>query len=238
MTMIFTYPSLTLSKNYYLFVNDNIYTIFFLRHTQLTLLLDYIYTGEIHASKYLMEEFELCLKELGILGTHAYVYSDKNCGLNEAELPNSLKQKRSFLKESATQLTPQIECEGEVACGSTGMAECTQNFTSDSSDSENQASEEEMACESKHGSKFKCSICHEDLPSKNELKAHFKSHSSERPYVCPVCQKSFRHLNVLRTHSRVHTGLLVHFLISITMLPHFFYILHIQMSRRRKAVQL
>lgn len=187
-----------------------------------------------------MEEFELCLKELGILGTHAYVYSDKNCGLHEVELPNSLKQKSSFLQESTTQLNPQIECEGEVACGSTTMAECTQNFTSDASDSENAISEEEMAmsCESKDGSKFRCSICHEDLPSKNELKAHFKSHSSERPYVCPVCQKSFRHLNVLRTHSRVHTGLLVYFLISSTILSHVFNFTPSNVEYRRKAVQL
>lgn len=29
---------------------------------------------------------------------------------------------------------------------------------------------------------------------------------ASQPYVCAVCKKTFRHLNVLKTHARVHTG--------------------------------
>ena len=153
-----------------------------------------------------MDEFELCLKEFGILGTHAFVGDGKanTVAVDLLQASNTLTETTSFYQE----ITPNEQ----IACGSTKqIIGSTQNLTSDPSDSENAASEEDMSSESKDGQQFVCSVCHENLPSKNEMKAHLKSHSSERPYVCPVCQKSFRHLNVLRTHSRVHTGVVVYF---------------------------
>lgn len=70
------------------------------RQSQLKLLLDYVYTGEICASKTMMEEFEYCLKEMGILGTHSLACSNEIITpvpadmaplLNTVQLPCSLQ---------------------------------------------------------------------------------------------------------------------------------------------------
>lgn len=154
------------------------------KKSQLKLLLDYIYTGEICASQVLMEEFEFCLKELGILGTHSLVCSNEiittkpaaatlfpNSALSPCDLQNSSIPANLPSKHIASENTTlQLESRKKKAS------------SSNPSDSESEIFEEEMES---------CSN---------------KIISSDRPYVCPVCQKSFRHLNVLRTHSRVHTG--------------------------------
>uniref|UniRef100_A0A0P4Y3Z1 Zinc finger protein 227 n=1 Tax=Daphnia magna TaxID=35525 RepID=A0A0P4Y3Z1_9CRUS len=154
------------------------------KKSQLKLLLDYIYTGEICASQVLMEEFEFCLKELGILGTHSLVCSNEiittkpaaatlfpNSALSPCDLQNSSIPTNLPSKHIASENTTlQLESRKKKAS------------SSNPSDSESEIFEEEMES---------CSN---------------KIISSDRPYVCPVCQKSFRHLNVLRTHSRVHTG--------------------------------
>ncbi|XP_057371953.1 zinc finger protein ZFP2-like [Daphnia carinata] len=152
------------------------------KKNHLKLLLDYIYSGEICASHALMEEFEFCLKELGILGTHSLVCSDEIITTKPAEailFKNSVQQPFDLQNSPIqTNLTSK-----DIASENTMVLESRKKKTpSNQSDSENDISEEQVeSCAN-------------------------KTISGDRPYVCPVCQKSFRHLNVLRTHSRVHTG--------------------------------
>jgi len=38
------------------------------------------------------------------------------------------------------------------------------------------------------------------------MKSHQRVHTSERPYNCDVCNKTFRSSSNLKSHQRVHTG--------------------------------
>lgn len=174
------------------------------RYYQLKLLLDYIYTGEIQASKLVMEEFEMILKELGILGTHSY----------------------TVVEESWTKNVDCVSLELEAQISKDGISECDTKESKDEDDAQfittlefveeegsfvelAEDSDEEIPSHSTSKSsngKLMCDICGETMTTKEELRNHIQIHSSKRPYVCPICQKSFRHLNVLKTHSRVHTG--------------------------------
>lgn len=181
------------------------------RNTQLKLLLEYIYTGEICASKGLMQEFELCLKELGILGTHSYTSLDGKLEKHASCVPQSLKSVETSISNPNT-LIQETSLNHQMTPHENHQLLEQNHSTSEPSDSENALSEEEMNSSTEklsRSGKRSCSICNQHFSSINELKIHLKdshSRSSERPYVCPVCQKAFRHLNVLRTHSRVHTG--------------------------------
>lgn len=152
-----------------------------------------------------MGEFELCLKELGILGTHSYVDLDGKA-MSSDSLPTLQTSQMNTV--SATE---QVNSNQQIVSGSACQLPSNMtNFMSEPSDLENVLSEDDVddkSLERLLNNSMSCSVCNEDYSNRNELKAHMKSHtSSERPYVCPICQKSFRHLNVLRTHSRVHTG--------------------------------
>lgn len=110
----------------------------FSRQSELELLLDYIYTGEIHASRGLMEEFELCLKELGILGTHSLVCTEEIAPVKQTEMPPI--QSASSIQDPTQSNTSAQEtvCESNIP-----LVESTQNITYGSSDSESDVQEEE-----------------------------------------------------------------------------------------------
>lgn len=110
----------------------------FSRQSELELLLDYIYTGEIHASRGLMEEFELCLKELGILGTHSLVCTEEIAPLKPTDMPPI--QSASSIQDPTQSNTSAQEtaCENNIP-----LVESTQNITCGSSDFESEVQEEE-----------------------------------------------------------------------------------------------
>ncbi|XP_054621169.1 zinc finger protein 438 isoform X2 [Dunckerocampus dactyliophorus] len=50
----------------------------------------------------------------------------------------------------------------------------------------------------------RCPTCSRCFQFKNHLQTHMSSHSSTRPYVCPVCRKAYAHSGSLSTHMKLH----------------------------------
>ncbi|CAL8112110.1 unnamed protein product [Orchesella dallaii] len=50
----------------------------------------------------------------------------------------------------------------------------------------------------------KCSKCHKTYSSKAQLRIHLRTHTNERPHVCPFCDHGFNHISNLKNHIRVH----------------------------------
>uniref|UniRef100_A0A671UGF8 C2H2-type domain-containing protein n=1 Tax=Sparus aurata TaxID=8175 RepID=A0A671UGF8_SPAAU len=53
---------------------------------------------------------------------------------------------------------------------------------------------------------FTCKVCDKKFSSRTIVKNHMRSHSGERPYACTYCDKRFMTSSVLRSHERIHTG--------------------------------
>ncbi|KAL3281374.1 hypothetical protein HHI36_004584 [Cryptolaemus montrouzieri] len=54
---------------------------------------------------------------------------------------------------------------------------------------------------------LECNECSKSFKTKQELKAHSSSHSSEKPYICEVCGKAYRHKTALDIHVGMHNGI-------------------------------
>ncbi|XP_001628755.2 zinc finger and BTB domain-containing protein 17 [Nematostella vectensis] len=51
-----------------------------------------------------------------------------------------------------------------------------------------------------------CPTCAKRFFTKNDLKRHGFTHSTERPYSCEVCQKAFRTTNEVKLHMAIHVS--------------------------------
>ncbi|KAM4624230.1 uncharacterized protein ACJ7VT_005126 isoform 1-T1 [Polymixia lowei] len=47
---------------------------------------------------------------------------------------------------------------------------------------------------------FKCTVCGKTFPRAAQLKCHMLSHSSECPYPCSNCERSFKHISSMKAH--------------------------------------
>ena len=53
---------------------------------------------------------------------------------------------------------------------------------------------------------YPCSICDYKTHNKAVLTEHVRTHSGDKPLVCPYCAKGFRQKRTLQNHERLHTG--------------------------------
>ncbi|XP_017865805.1 PREDICTED: zinc finger protein 808 [Drosophila arizonae] len=57
------------------------------------------------------------------------------------------------------------------------------------------------------GLRYKCEVCAKSFASRHSLRYHFTSlHSTERPFVCELCDRRFVLRTQLISHARMHTG--------------------------------
>lgn len=56
---------------------------------------------------------------------------------------------------------------------------------------------------------FVCKICKKPLPgdAKARWKTHFKTHSEQHDFICPVCGKGFHTKFNMERHKKVHDSL-------------------------------
>ncbi|OMJ68463.1 hypothetical protein SteCoe_34070 [Stentor coeruleus] len=52
--------------------------------------------------------------------------------------------------------------------------------------------------------KYRCKDCMKMLSSKQSLREHRYSHQDIKPYVCSLCNKTFRHGSQLTNHKKTH----------------------------------
>ncbi|XP_077364555.1 zinc finger protein 438 [Festucalex cinctus] len=50
----------------------------------------------------------------------------------------------------------------------------------------------------------RCPTCSRCFQFKHHLQSHMNSHTSSRPYVCPMCRKAYTHSGSLSTHMNLH----------------------------------
>lgn len=58
---------------------------------------------------------------------------------------------------------------------------------------------------SESGPKFSCPTCDKAFHQKQNLVAHLRVHTNERPYKCPFCDKAFKQSSYLKAHKAIHT---------------------------------
>jgi len=53
---------------------------------------------------------------------------------------------------------------------------------------------------------YACESCDKSFVKKDDLKSHARTHSGEKPYACESCEKRFSKHSALTVHARTHTG--------------------------------
>uniref|UniRef100_A0A182QCN5 C2H2-type domain-containing protein n=1 Tax=Anopheles farauti TaxID=69004 RepID=A0A182QCN5_9DIPT len=53
---------------------------------------------------------------------------------------------------------------------------------------------------------YTCGICHKSFTFQQSYHKHLLYHSDEKPHVCTVCNRAFKELSTLHNHQRIHSG--------------------------------
>lgn len=51
---------------------------------------------------------------------------------------------------------------------------------------------------------FECPHCQKVFQFESFLLSHIRKHSGERPFVCKICNSSFKHKSNLKRHFKIH----------------------------------
>ncbi|CAG2191803.1 KRAB [Mytilus edulis] len=54
--------------------------------------------------------------------------------------------------------------------------------------------------------RVRCKICYRSVSGRNNLAAHMRIHSNQRPYKCKYCNYRFKQLSHVKNHERLHSG--------------------------------
>ncbi|XP_035713574.1 zinc finger protein 596-like [Folsomia candida] len=52
--------------------------------------------------------------------------------------------------------------------------------------------------------RFPCTLCGKDFKTRTELEGHTSTHTTEKPYNCATCGRSFAHVGAMKRHEMTH----------------------------------
>ena len=162
----------------------------------LSLILDYVYYGEVQLLQEQLDDFLLAsskLKISGLTGNEKEEYPDTKGVLNDTFKETQKKeypvQKQSEQLKRERTHKPHIVSRNLSSEGDTSVEEL------------NTLLSEHME---KIDSVYTCKVCQKTAKDKTNLGKHIESHLEGLCFTCPECQQQFRSRTALRHHRKMH----------------------------------
>ena len=173
--------------------------------TNLSLILDYIYQGEVQIYQEHLDSFLEVANKLKIQGlisgavekSSQHVKSEET--LDES-LTNTVEDVSIYNRETDTTDLGSIFIKETVGVKKHKLENTILVSVKDNSEVEEKIQE----ILSKQDGVYHCSICGYNNKSKRDMVRHIETHIEGLSYSCSVCQKTFRSRNSLHTHKSVY----------------------------------
>ena len=167
-----------------------------IKYAELSLIIDYIYTGEVQLYEEDVDSFFKSAQKLKVEGL-------SNGNVDSEEYPPSsdeLKEEISNEEESQQEENPNEDDELKEATKQTEVKDKvfkrSKNYVQLSSQAEKAI--DEMIVEG--DGQWKCKICEKTAEQKFYLKYHVEKHLEGLKFDCPLCDQSFRTRQILANH--------------------------------------